>query len=59
MTSAYYAVSPFVGALLSFVILGEQLQLIFAAASIVMAAGTYFAVKDSQLPFTYTYRNHT
>ncbi len=47
MTSAYYAISPFVGALLSFVVLGEQLQLIFAAASILMAAGTYFAVKDS------------
>lgn len=46
-TSAYYAVAPFVGAFLSFVILGEKLTGIYFAALIIMIAGTIFVVKDT------------
>lgn len=46
-TSAYYAVAPFVGAFLSFVILGEKLTGIYFAALIIMIAGTVFVVKDT------------
>lgn len=46
-TSAYYAVAPFVGAFLSFVILGEKLTVVYFAALIIMIAGTVFVVKDT------------
>lgn len=46
-TSAYYAVAPFVGVLLSFAILGEKLTGIYFAALIIMIAGTVFVVKDT------------
>lgn len=46
-TSAYYAVAPFVGALLSFAILGEKLTGIYFAALIIMIAGTVFVIKDT------------
>lgn len=46
-TSAYYAVAPFVGAFLSFVILGEKLTGIYFAALIIMIAGTIFVVMDT------------
>lgn len=48
-TSAYYAVAPFVGALLSFAILGEKLTGIYFAALIIMIAGTVFVIKDTIL----------
>lgn len=46
-TSAYYAVAPFVGALLSFVFLREALTLRYAAAFLIMAAGTALVVRDT------------
>lgn len=46
-TSVYYAVAPFVGAFLSFVILGEKLTVVYFAALIIMIAGTVFVVKDT------------
>ena len=46
-TSAYYAVAPFVGAFLSFVILGEKLTIVYFAALIIMIACTVFVVKDT------------
>ena len=46
-TSAYYAVAPFVGAFLSFVILGEKLTIVYFAALIIMIAGTVFVFKDT------------
>lgn len=46
-TSAYYAFAPFVGAFLSFVILGEKLTIVYFAALIIMIAGTVFVVKDT------------
>src|SRR5574344_2097739 len=43
MTSTFYAVTPFIGALLSFVILDEKLTWTFAIARAVMLVGAYFA----------------
>lgn len=52
-TSAYYAVAPFIGALLSFLLLRETLSPLFGAALAVMAAGTAIVAADSIL------RRHT
>lgn len=46
-TSAYYAVAPFVGALLSFVLLKEPLSVGYIAALLVMMAGTALVVYDT------------
>lgn len=46
-TSAYYAVAPFVGAFLSFVLLREKLSAMFPVAFAVMAAGSLLAAKDT------------
>ena len=46
-TSAYYAAAPFIGAFLSFVLLKEHLSAAYAAALIIMIAGTIFVVKDT------------
>ena len=46
-TSAYYAVAPFVGAFLSFVLTGEKLSGIYFVALIVMIIGTVFVVLDT------------
>ncbi len=46
-TSAYYAVAPFAGALLSFALLGERLSGIFFAALAVMAVGAVLVVIDT------------
>ncbi|MTI55410.1 MAG: EamA/RhaT family transporter [Geosporobacter ferrireducens] len=43
-TSTYYAVAPFIGVGISFIILSEPITLSFVAASIIMIIGTYFAV---------------
>lgn len=42
-TSTYYAVSPFIGAGLSLVIFHELPSVLFVAALLIMALGTYFA----------------
>ncbi len=52
-TSAYYAVAPFAGALLSFVLLGERLSWLFLAALVVMTIGTVLVVIDTLI------RHHT
>ena len=46
-TSAYYAVAPFVGAFLSFVLIGEKLTWVYFAALLIMMAGTVFVVIDT------------
>ena len=46
-TSAYYAVTPFVGALLSFVILRERLSWLYFAALLVMLGGAALVVVDT------------
>jgi len=47
-TSAYYAVAPFIGAALSFIIFLELPSLTFIIALIIMIIGTYFATTDSK-----------
>ena len=44
-TSTYYALAPFIGALLSIVMLGEPITLMFVIASAIMAAGCRIAAK--------------
>ena len=51
-TSAYYAVAPFIGALLSFVILHEKLTGLYLLALAVMLAGAALVVVDTMI------RNH-
>jgi len=45
-TSTYYAVSPFIGVILSFAIFREVPSLSFLIASVIMIAGVYFASVD-------------
>ena len=51
--SAYYAIAPFVGAFLSFVLLKENLSWMYLAARGVMAAGAALVVVDTLV------RHHT
>ncbi len=46
-TSAYYAVAPFIGALLSFVLVHETLSISYLAALLVMICGTVLVVDDT------------
>lgn len=46
-TSAYYAVAPFIGAFLSFLLLHESLTTAYLIALAVMTAGTAFVVSDT------------
>lgn len=46
-TSAYYAVAPFIGGFLSFVMLGETLSVTYAAAMAVMVVGTALVILDT------------
>ena len=67
-TSAYYAVAPFIGAFLSFVVLRESLSWMYVAALAVMAAGSALVVADTlirhhahvhQHTFTHTHDGYT
>ena len=51
-TSAYYAVAPFIGAFLSFLILHEKLSGMYLLALATMLAGTALVVADTMI------RNH-
>lgn len=46
-TSAYYAIAPFIGAFLSFVLLKEPLTAAYMIALTVMIVGTVFIVADT------------
>ena len=46
-TSAYYAVAPFIGAFLSFILLHEKLTVAYIVALIIMMIGTAFVVADT------------
>lgn len=52
-TSAYYAVAPFIGAFLSFILLNESLTVSYLIALAVLIVGTGFAVYDTLI------RKHT
>lgn len=45
-TSAYYAIAPFVGVALSFLLLGEKPTASFIVALLIMLIGTYFAISE-------------
>lgn len=46
-TSAYYAVAPFAGVLMSFLILGERPKAQFYLGLLLMLVGTYYATKEA------------
>ena len=46
-TSAFYALAPFIGAFISFLLLGEKPDAKYIIALLVMIAGTFFAVIDT------------
>jgi drug/metabolite transporter (DMT)-like permease len=46
-TSAFYALAPFIGAFISFLLLGEKPDAKYIIALLVMLAGTFFAVIDT------------
>lgn len=46
-TSAYYAVAPFIGTFLAFVINGEELTLVYLFGLLFMIVGTIFVVADT------------
>ena len=58
-TSAYYAVAPFIGAFLSFVVLREQLSWIYFIALIVMIGGSALVVADTLIRHHVHEHQHT
>lgn len=48
-TSAYYAVAPFVGTFLAFVINGEKLTIVYFIGLIFMTIGSWFVVCDTMM----------
>lgn len=67
-TSAYYALNPFIGAFLSFLLLGEALTASYMAALMIMIAGTVLVVMDTMVKhhmhqhthvFTHTHDGNT
>lgn len=46
-TSAYYAIAPFIGAFLSFVLLQETLTVSYLIALLIMVIGTIFVIADT------------
>ena len=45
-TSAYYAVAPFIGVLVSWIVLREPITTNFMVGLLIMIAGTYFAITE-------------
>jgi drug/metabolite transporter (DMT)-like permease len=48
-TSAYYAIAPFIGVVLSFIFFTQIPKISFIIALLIMIAGTYFASTDSKI----------
>ena len=46
-TSAYYAIAPFIGTMLAFLLLGDQLTWKYLIALVIMIVGTVFVVSDT------------
>ena len=46
-TSAYYAIAPFVGSFLSFILIGERLSAAYFLGLFIMIIGTIFVVTDT------------
>lgn len=58
-TSAYYAAAPFVGALLSFTLVGEPLSSSYLLALVLMLAGTGFVIWDTMVKHHAHTHSHT
>ena len=58
-TSAYYAVAPFIGALLAFLLLHESLTMSFGISFIIMIIGTILVVLDTLAQSHMHYHIHT
>jgi drug/metabolite transporter (DMT)-like permease len=50
-TCAYYAAAPFIGVLLSWVILQEAVSISFLVALVIMLVGSYFAISENHCHF--------
>ncbi|MCK8059013.1 DMT family transporter [Fusibacter sp. A1] len=58
-TSAYYATAPFIGVLISFLVLHEPITKSFLIALAIMLLGTYFAVsEDHKHKHAHNYERH-
>lgn len=63
-TSAYYAVAPFIGVILSFIFFNEAISLSFIFAILIMIVGTYFAVSEdhehdhTHIEISHEHRHH-
>lgn len=58
-TSAYYAVAPFVGAFLSFVLLQERMTVMYLIAFAIMIIGTALVVADTLIRSHVHQHQHT
>ncbi|MCR5153628.1 MAG: DMT family transporter [Lachnospiraceae bacterium] len=58
-TSAYYAVAPFIGAFLSFLLLKEELSSTYILALVVMALGSALVVRDTLIRHHMHEHTHT
>lgn len=52
-TSAFYATAPFIGVILSWIILREPITTMFMFALLIMTIGTYFAVTEKHKHYHY------
>ena len=58
-TSAYYAAAPFIGVLISWIVLKESITPSFLTALFIMLIGTYFAVtEDHEHAHIHTLETH-
>lgn len=58
-TSAYYAVAPFIGAFLSFVLVKERLTWVYFVALVFMLAGTVLVICDTMVNYHAHQHQHT
>lgn len=58
-TSAYYAVAPFVGAFLAFLINGEKLTVMYYVGLLFMLVGTIFVIYDTMIKHHLHGHTHT
>ena len=58
-TSAYYAVAPFVGTFLAFIVNGEKLTLVYFIGLVFMIIGSMFIVYDTMVKYHIHSHSHT
>lgn len=58
-TSAYYAIAPFIGAFLAFIVNGEKLTMIYFIGLIFMIIGSVIVVYDTMVKYHTHYHIHT